>query len=176
MDVKIIKNALNEFAFQDVLSQYDNANWPETNHTIWKDSTLYDRGDNCNVDITPIEPIQSVVDEVLKHTWEPTNPDHFSTQLFYNYHNYSYINWHVDSGKDRGYNGAYTLYLNEVWESNWGGQLLFGNNNFIPPERNMLIMMPPNVPHSVAMVHKGASPRKVLQGFILNEPRSEYER
>ena len=68
------------------------------------------------------------------------------------------------------------MYLNEVWESNWGGQLLFGNNNFIPPERNMLIMMPPNVPHSVAMVHKGASPRKVLQGFILNEPRSEYER
>lgn len=174
-EIKIIKNALKDDDFQDLVTKYESAHWPETNHTIWRDTSLYSRADNCHISITPIDPISYVLEEVQRHVWEPTDADHFSTQLFYNYHNYSYINWHVDKGKDGGYNGAYTLYLNDVWDPNWGGQLLVGDSHFITPEKNMLVLLPPNVPHSVAMIHNGADPRKVLQGFILNVPRNEYE-
>ena len=172
LDVKVINHALEESVFQSVQEKYREAHWPETNHTIWSDD-LY--GKDCNVDITPIEPMAEVIDGVNKHLWVRRPPSFFSTQLFYRYHIYSYINWHVDKGYKNGYNGAYTLYLNDQWNRNWGGQLLFANGRFITPERNTLVIVPPDCMHSVAMIHKGAPNRMVLQGFIFKGERTDYE-
>ena len=171
-DVRVVRHALAESVFQSVLKKYQEATWPETNHTVWSDE-LYD--ENCNVDITPIEPIVEIIAEVNKHLWKEVPLDEYSTQLFYRYHSYSYLNWHVDKGYKNGYNGAYTLYLNNEWNRNWGGQLLFANGRFISPERNTLVIVPSDCMHSVAMIHKGAPNRMVLQGFILNGKRTDYE-
>ena len=58
------------------------------------------------------------------------------SSTFYDWHN-SNITWHDDGAWFYGI----TLYLNEHWNENWGGELLLEDNTFVKPEPNRLVII-----------------------------------
>lgn len=69
---------------------------------------------------------------------------------------YSYmhsLDWHNDYDEKRKY--AATLYLNKNWNKNWGGELMFQDNNirgFIPILGNSLLIIKVGINHKVNSV------------------------
>jgi hypothetical protein len=86
--------------------------------------------------------------------------------------------FHTDS---TGYSGAFTYYLNSQWKSDWGGHLLFTQNDpkdvnrgeFLSPQPNRLVLMRSGVPHSISTVAtpEGIS-RMALSGFFVRPERA----
>lgn len=77
----------------------------------------------------------------------------------------SYLPWHTDEG----YKAALTLYLNEVWNPNWGGYFMYemdGEIKAIRPERNLAVLQQGGVPHCVNTVNINAPMRCSLQIFL----------
>ena len=89
------------------------------------------------------------VDSFCLHVWSPL----------------SYITWHDDSHTK----AALTLYLNETWDENWGGYLMYKENSeikAIKPERNLGVLQENGVEHSVTTINVGANVRLSLQFFL----------
>jgi Rps23 Pro-64 3,4-dihydroxylase Tpa1-like proline 4-hydroxylase len=89
------------------------------------------------------------IDNVLIHFWPKL----------------SYITWHNDSG----YKGALTIYLNKKWDSNWGGYLMYEENNeikAIKPEYNLGILQENGVSHCVSTINVNADVRISIQVFL----------
>jgi len=82
--------------------------------------------------------------------------------------NLSFIDWHRDSHCI----AALTVYLNEKWNDNWGGYLIYEENDelkAIKPEKNLAIIQKTPLNHSVSMVNIGADYRISLQMFLHKE-------
>jgi Rps23 Pro-64 3,4-dihydroxylase Tpa1-like proline 4-hydroxylase len=82
--------------------------------------------------------------------------------------NLSFIDWHKDSHCI----AALTLYINEKWEDNWGGYLIYEENDelkAIKPEKNLAIIQKTPLNHSVSIVNIGADYRVSLQLFLHKE-------
>ena len=82
--------------------------------------------------------------------------------------NLSFIDWHRDSHCI----AALTIYLNEKWNDNWGGYLIYEENyelKAIKPEKNLAIIQKTPLNHSVSMVNIGADYRISLQMFLHKE-------
>ena len=82
--------------------------------------------------------------------------------------NLSFIDWHRDSHCI----AALTVYLNEKWNDNWGGYLIYEENDelkAIKPEKNLAIIQKTPLNHSVSMVNIGADYRISLQIFLHKE-------
>lgn len=82
--------------------------------------------------------------------------------------NLSFIDWHKDSHCI----AALTVYLNEKWNDNWGGYLIYEENDelkAIKPEKNLAIIQKTPLNHSVSMVNIGADYRISLQMFLHKE-------
>jgi hypothetical protein len=81
--------------------------------------------------------------------------------------NLSYITWH----NDNHVKAALTLYLNENWNANWGGFLMYLDTTdttikAIKPEKNMGLLQENSVSHSVTTINIGADMRISLQFFL----------
>jgi Rps23 Pro-64 3,4-dihydroxylase Tpa1-like proline 4-hydroxylase len=118
--------------------------------------------------MTPVDPLQCIVDKFDE------DYSQFANMLYYRYHPGSYILWHVDSGYKSMYNKGFTLYMNNIWDRNWGGQLLHGDDSFVSPKANRLVVMDRDTPHAVARTSTNAPFRVCVQGWILNGTRDEY--
>lgn len=164
--VRIIDDFLDKDKFEELQHMVNVTHWSDTNHTLWSEE-LYE-GDN-KVDMTPIKPLQFVVDKFD----EPY--EQFANMLWYRYHPGSYILFHVDSGHNNMYNYGFTLYLNNIWDRNWGGQLLYGEDSFVSPKPNRCVIMDRTTPHAVARTSWTAPYRMCLQGWILNGTRNQYD-
>ena len=84
--------------------------------------------------------------------------------VFYIWHNFSYIPFHNDGMYEFGA----TVYLNEVWEEDWGGLFLYKENNknkFIIPEFNNCVFNFNKTDHAVSMITAEAPYRTTLQIF-----------
>jgi Rps23 Pro-64 3,4-dihydroxylase Tpa1-like proline 4-hydroxylase len=82
--------------------------------------------------------------------------------------NLSFIDWHKDSHCI----AALTVYLNEKWNDNWGGYLIYEENDelkAIKPEKNLAIIQKTPLNHSVSIVNIGADYRISLQMFLHKE-------
>lgn len=82
--------------------------------------------------------------------------------------NLSFIDWHRDSHCI----AALTVYLNEKWNDNWGGYLIYEENDelkAIKPEKNLAIIQKTPLNHLVSMVNIGADYRISLQMFLHKE-------
>ena len=83
----------------------------------------------------------------------------------------SYITWHDDSHVT----AALTIYLNEIWDYDWGGYLMYKENNkiqAIKPEKNLGLLQITPVNHCVSTVNIGADYRISLQFFLTDEKKS----
>jgi Rps23 Pro-64 3,4-dihydroxylase Tpa1-like proline 4-hydroxylase len=82
--------------------------------------------------------------------------------------NLSYIPFHIDNHVQ----AALTIYLNDEWYENWGGYLMFKDDNdnqqikCIIPKRNLAVLQKNNVKHSVSTINIGADMRMSLQIFL----------
>lgn len=82
----------------------------------------------------------------------------------------SYITWHDDTHVK----AALTVYLNEEWDENWGGYLLYKEDTeikAIKPERNLGVLQQNGVEHCVSCVNIGADYRMSLQFFLETEQK-----
>lgn len=82
----------------------------------------------------------------------------------------SYITWHDDTHVK----AALTVYLNESWDEDWGGYLMFKENNeikAIKPERNLGVLQENGVEHCVSCVNIGSDYRLSLQFFLDKEQK-----
>jgi hypothetical protein len=79
--------------------------------------------------------------------------------------NLSYINWHDDNLVP----AALTVYLNEKWHMDWGGYLMYKEDNEIKairPKKNLGILQENKVEHTVTTINTGADLRMSLQFFL----------
>jgi Rps23 Pro-64 3,4-dihydroxylase Tpa1-like proline 4-hydroxylase len=79
--------------------------------------------------------------------------------------NKSGINWHADEG----HNFAITLYLNNRWNFNWGGEFMYqheGEFNFIPIVGNSVVIIKAPLIHKVNTVLSPIIPRLSIQSFV----------
>jgi Rps23 Pro-64 3,4-dihydroxylase Tpa1-like proline 4-hydroxylase len=78
---------------------------------------------------------------------------------------YSYIPWHADEGRLL----ACTVYLNESWDKDWSGALIYtsdGEHKAIYPEFNKAVFFKPPINHCTIMPNIQAPLRESLQIFI----------
>lgn len=81
------------------------------------------------------------------------------------YSRYSSIPWHDDSS----YSASLTVYLNREWNKNWGGYLVYEENEEIKcyiPKYNSAIYFDCPLKHSVQLTAIDAPMRESLQIFI----------
>ena len=77
----------------------------------------------------------------------------------------SYITWHSDPHCK----AALTIYLNDKWNDDWGGYLMYNEKDeikAIKPERNLGVLQQTPVNHCVSTVNVGADNRVSLQFFL----------
>ena len=86
---------------------------------------------------------------------------------YYEYPQYSGINWHDDGP----YGLNYSFYIHENWDKNWGGETLIDTKRGLPlvtyPMPNTMLVVKNDVWHKVCAI-TGPQKRKVLQvrGFF----------
>jgi hypothetical protein len=91
---------------------------------------------------------------------------HFSPKL-------SYIPWH----RDNHVTAALTIYLNKIWDPNWGGYFLYKLNDEIrgiKPEFNLAILQEGGmngIPHCVTTTNIDADLRISLQLFLTKKKK-----
>ena len=84
---------------------------------------------------------------------------------FYYWTSGSHIPWHNDGC----HNGGITIYLNKVWDEDWGGIFMCkdGDNiNGFYPKSNRCIMQVGGIEHSVAPTTKNSDVRLTIQIFF----------
>jgi GR25 family glycosyltransferase involved in LPS biosynthesis len=85
--------------------------------------------------------------------------------MFYYWTQGSHIPWHNDGC----HNGGITIYLNRVWDEDWGGIFLFKDGNMINgfyPKPNRSIIQFGGIEHSVAPTTKNSDIRFTIQIFF----------
>jgi Rps23 Pro-64 3,4-dihydroxylase Tpa1-like proline 4-hydroxylase len=81
------------------------------------------------------------------------------------------INWHTDNASDGSQRIGITIYLNEFWDSQWGGLFLYeeptGRRSWYIPFYNSCVWFESPMWHSVSLINKLApSPRLSMQLFF----------
>jgi hypothetical protein len=102
----------------------------------------------------------------LKKEIENTIPYYISNLYLHILPNLSYINWHKDAGHIAA---GLTLYLNEDWDKNWGGYLMYEKNDeiiAIKPDKNLGVLIENTDNHSVSTINFGSDLRISLQFFL----------
>jgi hypothetical protein len=82
----------------------------------------------------------------------------------------SYITWHNDGL----YKGALTVYLNEKWESDWGGYFMYEEDDeikAIKPDKNTGVFLTGGTKHCVTTINLNADIRISLQCFLTKEKK-----
>ena len=106
----------------------------------------------------------------LRDIMEDTSGLEVEQIYFYYGTMYSYFPWHNDIHPKSNRNGAITIYLNEIWDHNWGGYYMFKETEFdiraIQPKQNLMILSKGGVIHSTTPVSKSADIRRSIQVYL----------
>ncbi len=101
----------------------------------------------------------------LKKEIEEKVPYKIESIMVYLWPNLGYITWHNDGV----YAAGLTIYLNKIWDKNWGGLFLYEENDeikAIPPKRNLGVLQIGGVDHATTTINYGADYRITLQMFF----------
>lgn len=106
----------------------------------------------------------------IKLECEPKIPYIITNIVIHIFPPLSYITWHDDTHVK----AALTVYLNEKWDDNWGGYLMYKEDDeikAIKPDKNLAVLQMDGVEHSVSCVNIGAPNRITLQFFLDKEQK-----
>ena len=106
----------------------------------------------------------------IKKEIEKIIPYFITDGVLHIFPNLSYIRWHDDHLTK----AALTIYLNEKWDVDWGGYLLYEIHNeikAIKPGKNLGVLQENSVKHSVSTINIGADNRVSLQFFLSNNKK-----
>ena len=161
------ENILSESLFSDVLNHLEylkkeESDFFNTSFTKW-DSNLVNTS-------SPILRYTMAANDIeiyskIKKEVESKIPYYVSNAVFHLFPNLSYITWHNDAHIE----AALTIYLNEYWDKNCGGYLLYEEKyeiKAIKPEKNLGVLQEKKVKHCVTTTTIGAPIRTSLQFFL----------
>lgn len=148
----VLPKELLERCIEELRSSQDSRSWGISN-LFWKEELKVGLVGNVSMRCLP-EELTLEVHEVLKKYFSKIG------RVFM----YQYYIWNQMSGisrhDDKGYVEGGTLYLNETWDSNWGGLFVWKDKdeereyklNAICPKQNMLIINDESEMHLVTPV------------------------
>lgn len=102
---------------------------------------------------------------LIKTEIESKVPFKVEAIMVYLWPNLSYITWH----NDNLFAAGLTVYLNKIWDKNWGGLFLYeedDNIRAIAPQRNLGVLQVGGVQHATTTTNYGADFRITLQMFF----------
>lgn len=89
--------------------------------------------------------------------------------MFYYWTTFSYIPWHSDGD----FAGGFTIYLNDFWDKDWGGYLLYKDVDEsikgIVPKRNRAIFQQGGTHHMTTPVSFDGKLRISIQTFLVDK-------
>jgi len=137
-----------------------------TNHTMF-DADLVEGSGIILINVIP-SPFDNELHDYLLEKNILKKPAKFFTALLYVGHENSYITWHRDGKTPYASDtrAAVSIYLNESWESGWGGWFSWKEDghkevkNFIP-EYNSAVMLLQDAEHCTTPVTPAAKEKRV---------------
>jgi hypothetical protein len=137
-----------------VISLRTNLNWEQN---IRKDSSLV-----LVHDLSNKNDLYKKINDIVKTKCQVNS---IKNIMFYYWTQGSHIPWHNDGC----HNGGITIYLNKVWDEDWGGIFLCKDDETINgfyPKQNRSIMQVGGIEHSVAPTTKNSDIRFTIQIFF----------
>lgn len=165
-DLHIVDNALPTTMVEEIVGYVAAQKYVRTNHTSWNPSVV---GLSGPIYITDIEGnlktrVQAHIASLMPD-WKLDELDMVAS------HNacgrYGFIPWHDDGN----HLFSVTVYLNELWDKDWAGHLLYEKNGpeniaAVLPSFNKAVLFRPPVNHCVVMPNINAPLRRTLQLFF----------
>ena len=162
-DFKFIHNEISSM-LQDKQTEYrvNLISWNE-NLVVSNSPVLMKALDNDNK-------IAQMVISKIKNIFDvQKEDDKFSVNIFY-WTPGSGINWHDDISSDGNQRTAVTIYMNEEWDTDYGGFMVYedetGFVHAVPPSPNSAVYVENNPRHSVSKTTEDAPVRMSIQVFI----------
>jgi hypothetical protein len=170
-NVKIIKNFFNENDLNIIKKELENAYDFKLGWVNGKSKHDWALGvDGGKVDIITF-PLNQVIDEevytIIKNKVETEFQLKVHNIGFHYCRSGSHMGWHNESGE---YTGAVTIYLNKIWNRNWGGYFLYEEEDktlkLQIPQYNKAIFQFAKTFHATTPVYEGFPIRKSIQVFF----------
>lgn len=153
----------------DLLNRIQKESIQLREETIWRSNLTWDKNIVKSSSLVLIRHLNETDTAQLKKRMLElgvidSEPDLTFRAMTYLWSNLSYIPWHLD----KNWIGAATLYLNSNWDPDWGGYLMWEDQDGIhasPPEFNRMAVNNSNVKHSTSLTTKDADLRETIQMF-----------
>ena len=132
-----------------------------TNYRCWEEGILKDSSVVYIYDLFQTNILYEKIVETIKNKLKI---DNVKCIMFYYWTQNSHIPWH----NDETHTGGITIYLNNIWDSDWGGIFLFETNNSINgiyPSRNVCVQQNGKVRHAVCPTTNRSEIRYTIQIF-----------
>lgn len=135
-----------------------------SNYSSWKEDVIHTSGPVLIYDIEG-----ELLEEIAQHVhkfMDVSLEDYQWYAMYYLWGRLSYIPWHNDGG----HFAACTVYVNDFWNRDWGGALLYENSpndiRAVYPEFNKAITFRPPVLHATMLPSLNAPMREAVQIFV----------
>ena len=165
--IRVVESFLSPKLIDEILSdnarlKNDPSSW-WTSHETWK-ADIIKTSAVVFARVLPREQAQQIYTSMLTRNLVGIS-NQFPKVMSYLWHPLSYIPWHNDGH----HQASATIYLNEVWDLDWGGYFLWkegGEIRTTPPVFNRLIVSSENVEHSTTLTTVDAPLRQTVQIFF----------
>lgn len=171
MAIYLEKDVLPQALIDKVFAYGNTQTKVATNHTLWPSDVV-----ELSTPIYLIK-LESVLREEIRQALMPYLIKHKVETLVVDINytigtRFSYIPWHDDAR----YAFSVTIYLNDVWHSDWGGCLLYEDKEEIKaiyPQYNSAVMFKPPLMHCTVMPTMNAPLRRSLQLFFFSNEHND---
>ena len=184
--IKVTDNIIPKDVLKACSIYLDKANWSYG----WPSNNEIPFG-HWNVDITktthnnPTD-VASKLPKEFKLAWEKINKEFFKdqallTRCYSNRHTYG-TEGYVHTDTERKEDHTVIVYLDEIWDTNWGGETIFYNNErthilqAIVPYLGRVVVFPGNIPHRASGVTRICNKNRTTLMFKCTvDPKAIYD-
>tara|TARA_B110000879_G_scaffold18879_1_gene22913 strand:+ start:1570 stop:2115 length:546 start_codon:yes stop_codon:yes gene_type:complete len=156
--------------FNYAISKYNSHDMVFKTNNAWKNSIVQDSNPILIHTLDDTDDLSIRLKSRIVNNNELTYNICTTNLSFYFYTSGSHIPWHDDGN----HNGGITIYLNKEWKDDWGGALLYRDNNSnmidggFYPKQNRAIIITDNIPHTVVPTTQSSDIRISIQCFFTN--------
>jgi len=168
MNIEVIKNILDNKTIKDLTSHMDKVYQNRedlvfnNNLSLWNQDIIEYSNE---VLIYNLDTRNKLFSSISKDLFKLNINKSIKSILYYYWLPGSYIPWHTD----KHYSYTLTIYLNDIWDLQWGGLFQYCLNdcvNSITPVHNLGILQQGDINHSTTITTKASPIRRTLQIFF----------